>query len=181
MEKICTKCKAEKPLDDFHTAKHHKDGRRSACKECGNAVSRKWMEANSDRFREYKAQWVKANPDKVKAQAVNWHKNHPGRTAERVARRRALRLAYEGSHYTARDVIMLMESQAGLCSYCGVVLGGYHVDHVVPLSRGGDNSADNIVLACQSCNLSKHNRLLGYEWCQCGEAQKALDTSPVTV
>lgn len=39
----------------------------------------------------------------------------------------------------------------------------YHIDHVVPISRGGANSIGNIVAACGSCNSSKNDRLLT-EW-----------------
>ena len=48
--------------------------------------------------------------------------------------------------------------------YCWTPLTSYHVDHVVPLSRGGGNGVDNICLACPSCNSSKNNKLLGLEW-----------------
>ena len=49
------------------------------------------------------------------------------------------------------------------CFYCGVVgaedLGPdgrfWHVDHVYPISRGGDDKPDNHVLSCASCNLGK--------------------------
>ena len=34
MSKVCTKCKVEKPLDEFYRNKKQKDGRRARCKEC---------------------------------------------------------------------------------------------------------------------------------------------------
>ncbi len=48
------------------------------------------------------------------------------------------------------------------CQYCGkaapdVVL---HVDHINPVSKGGDNEIINLVTACQGCNLGKSDRLL---------------------
>lgn len=33
----------------------------------------------------------------------------------------------------------------------------YHLDHIHPLSRGGDNSIDNCDIACRSANQSKHD------------------------
>ena len=44
------------------------------------------------------------------------------------------------------------------CQYCGA---GTHltVDHVVPRSRGGGSSWDNVVTSCAPCNLRKGNRL----------------------
>jgi len=50
---------------------------------------------------------------------------------------------------------------SGPCVYCGAPAA--HVDHVRPLARGGWEHPDNLVPACQSCNLSKHAALLT-EW-----------------
>jgi len=33
----------------------------------------------------------------------------------------------------------------------------YHLDHIVPISKGGDNSLDNCGLACKEANQAKHN------------------------
>jgi 5-methylcytosine-specific restriction endonuclease McrA len=34
-----------------------------------------------------------------------------------------------------------------------------HVDHVVPLARGGTHTRDNLATACPSCNISKGTKL----------------------
>jgi len=33
----------------------------------------------------------------------------------------------------------------------------YHLDHIVPVSKGGDNSLDNCNIACKEANQAKHN------------------------
>ena len=48
------------------------------------------------------------------------------------------------------------------CQYCGskapdVVL---HVDHINPVSKGGENEIINLITSCVSCNLGKSDRLL---------------------
>lgn len=35
------------------------------------------------------------------------------------------------------------------------------LDHVIPLSKGGDHSMDNSKLACMRCNREKHARIVG--------------------
>lgn len=40
------------------------------------------------------------------------------------------------------------------CAYCGAG-GDLQVEHVVPISKGGEHHLGNIVPACQSCNFSK--------------------------
>lgn len=48
------------------------------------------------------------------------------------------------------------------CRYCGksapdVIL---HVDHIQPVSKGGNNSFKNLITACQDCNFGKSDSLL---------------------
>jgi 5-methylcytosine-specific restriction endonuclease McrA len=58
---------------------------------------------------------------------------------------------------------LVLKRDRFLCSYCGTGDGELCADHVVPYSRGGATSADNLVAACRSCNASKKDRLLA-EW-----------------
>ncbi|MFZ9922668.1 MAG: HNH endonuclease [Candidatus Nanopelagicaceae bacterium] len=47
------------------------------------------------------------------------------------------------------------------CTYCA---GQFDtVDHIIPLTRGGDNMITNLTPACRSCNSSKSSKLLS-EW-----------------
>jgi 5-methylcytosine-specific restriction endonuclease McrA len=47
--------------------------------------------------------------------------------------------------------------QAGVCHYCGkrVGAGALTMDHVVPVSRGGESRKGNVVPACEACNKGK--------------------------
>lgn len=42
------------------------------------------------------------------------------------------------------------------CQYCGTA--AENIDHVVPRSRGGTHSWENVVASCRRCNLHKGNR-----------------------
>ncbi len=48
------------------------------------------------------------------------------------------------------------------CQYCGVVLaaGELTLDHVIPRSRGGLSTWENLVACCHPCNRRKGNQLL---------------------
>lgn len=51
--------------------------------------------------------------------------------------------------------------RAGLrCTWCGcrTLPGRRHVDHVVPLLKGGPTTPDNLVLACSACNRDRVGR-----------------------
>lgn len=56
------------------------------------------------------------------------------------------------------------------CVYCGSI-GDLTTDHLIPRSRGGDDSADNVVLACQSCNTSRGEKGV-FEWLGLKEKDK---------
>jgi 5-methylcytosine-specific restriction endonuclease McrA len=45
------------------------------------------------------------------------------------------------------------------CQYCGSARGNLTIDHVIPRSKGGGSSWDNIVTCCAPCNRRKGDRL----------------------
>src|SRR5579875_4003591 len=60
----------------------------------------------------------------------------------------------------SRKNILLRDRNS--CQYCGVVLPSAELtlDHVIPRSRGGLSTWENLVAACHSCNRRKGNHLL---------------------
>jgi hypothetical protein len=58
------------------------------------------------------------------------------------------------------DVKLLVWARdGGACVKCGAK-GELQFDHIIPLSRGGGDHAENIQLLCRSCNLAKGPRLV---------------------
>lgn len=55
---------------------------------------------------------------------------------------------------TLKDWIAVVEQHGRACAYCRTA-GDLEIDHVVPLSGGGDNTRANIVPACSTCNAGK--------------------------
>lgn len=53
----------------------------------------------------------------------------------------------------------LYASQNKLCHWCGKIMQRSEVtlEHLIPLDRGGDDTKENIVLACRECNMDKGN------------------------
>ncbi|MFZ1238764.1 MAG: HNH endonuclease signature motif containing protein [Anaerolineae bacterium] len=58
----------------------------------------------------------------------------------------------------------VVERAGHRCSYCQTaenVTGSlFTVDHIIPESLGGRTTLDNLCLACWSCNLIKHDRIV---------------------
>ena len=61
------------------------------------------------------------------------------------------------------------------CQYCGAS-SELTFDHVVPRSRGGRTSWDNVVAACSACNLRKGARILS----ECGLSLKRRPAEPTS-
>ena len=53
----------------------------------------------------------------------------------------------------------------GNCYYCGshVGINALTMDHLIPLSRGGRSTKDNLVPCCKDCN-NKKRTMLPVEW-----------------
>lgn len=128
---------------------------------------RAYRRRNKERIEDYQRDWRERNKERVARYSRNWSARNKSAKSAARARRRALLYNAEGYH-TAGDIQRQYGIQKGRCYYCKVKLfSAYHIDHLVPLSRGGTNWPDNIVIACPSCNCKKNNKL-PHEWSQGG-------------
>lgn len=58
----------------------------------------------------------------------------------------------------SKEARAYVEQRDKVCVYCGCEEGPYHIDHILPSSRGGSDDISNLALACAPCNVSKRNR-----------------------
>ena len=95
----------------------------------------------------YKQAWKAANPERVRMQGLADN-----------ARRRARKAGNGVFEITAKDIRRLLAQRCAECNG-----PGEHVDHVIPVSRGGWHSIGNLQMLCAPCNHNKHNKLT-VEW-----------------
>lgn len=140
----CMKCTNEKNVLSYA---EDRNGRRTRAlaryaerSEEMSAYSRAYYHANKEHCVKRYAEWIKKNPDSRRV---------------RKARRTALKRLSGGS-YTAADVAAIFIRQRGKCAECGISLGKYHVDHIMPLKLGGLNIPKNLQILCPPCNQRKH-------------------------
>jgi 5-methylcytosine-specific restriction endonuclease McrA len=67
-----------------------------------------------------------------------------------------VKVPYYGRSNLSRRAVFARDSWK--CQYCGGP--AETVDHLVPRSRGGAHSWENVVAACKSCNSKKRDRLV---------------------
>ena len=93
---------------------------------------------------------------------VNGHQLHSARLAIRVPsviRLLEYRRIPHQSRALSRKNILLRDRN--ICQYCGTVLSSNDLtlDHVLPRSRGGASTWENLVACCHVCNRKKGSRL----------------------
>lgn len=128
------------------------------------AARQKYKAANRDKIQAYQKRYEDEHRHEVNLRLRSWRARNPERNRANMQRRRA-RTKGAGGSFTASDVSLLMSSQKHLCWWCGekIADGNYHVDHRIPLSRGGSNAPENLCISCPQCNLSKNDKL-PQEW-----------------
>jgi 5-methylcytosine-specific restriction endonuclease McrA len=134
-----------------------------------NARQAKYRAADREKYREHGRRhyakdpvpareaakaWRENNPERVADGHQRWVANNPAKILEYSRNRRARKRDAEGSH-TANDIDRLWDLQRGLCAACRKRMSKYHVDHVVPLAKGGSNNWTNLQLLHPLCNQQK--------------------------
>lgn len=127
-------------------AREYKRRLRAANPEKSREYEREWRAANPGYHREWRA----ANPEKCREALRKWRVANPEKCREHDRRRRALK--------RATTVEKFDEPEKAPCYLCGGP--PEHLDHIVPLSRGGTHTPDNVAWACAPCNLSKGSKTL---------------------
>ncbi len=150
---------------------------RTANAEKHDAAVTRWEIAHPDRVREYKRRWsrknyvqnieterVKArqryaqNPEKACAITRAWQRRNPFRVKLIEAIRRAREADAFVQEVTTEHLQLLLEAQDGKCRYCKEPLTKKHLEHRIPLSRGGTHQPSNVCWSCPSCNQRKYNK-----------------------
>ena len=157
--KTCSKCKAQKPLTDFHVCNRSKDGRANYCKKCQHEFGSQWRRNNLAKCRSYNKKSRLKHPDKVKERDKRWRHTEKSRIYHRQWRRkilstlkgnlnnrmssairRTLRLNKNGykwetlTGYTTGDLYKHLESRFNN-GMSWINFGKWHIDHIVPISN----------------------------------------------
>ena len=158
---------------------------RRAHREILREQERKWRDKHPEYYeyiREYQRVWMhkyrKEYPERVslcnrkhyqknqeyeQERVRKWQQEHPEAASIWRNNRRA-RVKGNGGSHTAEELRALIALQEYRCFYCNTPFfdntlnSKYHIDHKIPLSRGGSNDISNIVFACAKCNLSKSTK-----------------------
>ena len=148
------------------------------CEDCSAVISRKraahYRDNKSDILRhrksreyelkQYLADYRKTHKDQLKEYNAGWHERNPDANASYARKRRAHIRGNGSEPYIAESVF---SRDNWICQLCYSPIDpelprndywGATIDHIIPISKGGPDSPDNVQAAHWVCNVKKNNR-----------------------
>ena len=150
LSKICKKCE-----------KKYKEEHKEEIKEC----KKQWYEKHREERSNYKKQWYEDNKKEVSEYNKQYYKENPHISFNNTQKRR-LREENQGEGITKEQWLEMMEFFDWKCAYSGEYIGrkeNRSIDHIIPLSLGGENEIWNLVPMLRNLNSSKNNKNM-IEW-----------------
>lgn len=174
--KLCKTCGLEK------TGSHG-----SYCRSCNSARVVKWKQDNKEKYNEYSRNlskmlaqngkkrsrsWEKSNRDRLLAYKAMWRSKNLDKYREYDRKRRASKLNNGFEKYSEDQVLLKYGSNCHICHKTidlnaprrvGTGIGweqGLHIDHLIPISKGGSDTLENTRPSHAICNLNKSNLML---------------------
>lgn len=113
--------------------------------------------------KEYHNKYYAENKEKIKEYVSAWAKTDIGRISRRkVDHKRNSLLKNSLFDLTNKDIEKIFNRDV-CCVYCNS-FNKLSLDHIIPVSKGGATTFNNMVLACKSCNSSKNAQDV-FKWC----------------
>lgn len=160
--KQCSKCKETKLLSEFNLDRRKKGGLRSECKACVAIYSHMYRKTHKKKHSPHRphqdsergARYYQKHKDQVIARVVNHQKRtyDSARSVEKSRRRMAMK--------KFADTILARDGY--VCHICSQPVARENLvfDHIIPVSRGGSTTLDNLKVSHVVCNARKGTKLM---------------------
>ncbi len=153
--KICSKCNAEKPLSDFHKriTKSGKNVGQPICKACKKVISSLRYKDKKEHIKQINKLWRESNPEAMEKARKNWMKKS---------------YKYCPSFYRACDrcrkanvfIADTFEELNEIREFYKNCPKDMTVDHIIPISKGGSHTIDNLQYLSFTDNRRKSNKIV---------------------
>jgi|688.fasta_scaffold433938_2 hypothetical protein len=158
-------------ISDYYRCRKVNEVACTECKAAASAYERGRRKKNPARHRELDKAWRDANVEKAREIEKRYRDSHPEVQRRKKRQYRARKYGSETEKYTTQDILDLYGSDCHICfepidleasRSCGSEgwEKSLHLDHLIPLIKGGTDLKDNIRPAHASCNIRKQATLL---------------------
>lgn len=125
---------------------------------------KQYRKLNRDKISQQKRRYYDQNREVIVERLNKYSKTHTevirgcGRRAQSKRRAVKRRVTIGDSKSIAMWEQQWRSKRTVVCHWCRkrVKTVDVHVDHVIPLAKGGEHTVENLCVACESCNLSKN-------------------------
>lgn len=131
------------------------------CLECNRIGAARHRAAHPGKAAAMMVRWRRNYPDRAKESWRRWQEANPQRVRElgreRTRRHRARLNGTLPQRLKPEHLKEMLAAQRSRCGYCRcrISLDRCHVDHIVPVARGGPHELSNLQLLCGTCNRVK--------------------------
>lgn len=132
---------------------------RDANRDKINAWHKEYREANPELFKTKKSKYYEKNKDRLKPQYKAYRDAHPEYSRMSCHKRKG-RLRNAPGTYSRKQFLEKVAYHGSRCYLCkkSLTVKELHMEHRIPISRGGSNWPANLAPACAPCNLAKGNK-----------------------
>ena len=163
----CQRCHQSKPTNEFYKDITRKNGLCSKCRACVDLSNKSYAATHKEQIamhnKAYGPFYRAANQKKIRRDIATWEKKNPDKVKASRDRKNRSRLARmrHASIIESIDMDIIYLRDKKICSLChtSVKRSDATLDHIVPLSKGGNHTYANVALAHHRCNSSKGNRI----------------------
>jgi|9_EtaG_2_1085328.scaffolds.fasta_scaffold21545_2 hypothetical protein len=174
--KTCSKCNQSKFLSEFAKRKLSKDGLQVRCKDCNNSNNKKWYKNNIEQHSNTSNRNYNKNKERYNERSTKWYKNNKAKHIELMCKHRENNRGWYRDYWAKRRALLMksipdfvigcdIESKRikdtyELCTRITKATGiEHHVDHMIPLSKGGWHWSANLQILTAHENVTKHAKV----------------------
>lgn len=125
-------------------------------REASNAIKNKYREKNPDKIKEIESGYRERNRVECNRRIRQWKQRNKHKAVAYAAARRARQLDQTPEDADQNAIEKIYKECRRISQETGIP---HHVDHIVPLSKGGLHHQDNLQILTAEDNLKKSNKL----------------------
>jgi 5-methylcytosine-specific restriction endonuclease McrA len=158
---------SETDLELFTRKKNAKHGRALLCRKCSSARAKTHYENNTEYYQNWRntkgkelhKKWRENNKDKVKESKQRYQKSNPAKMREKTMRYKTRKKA-NTPDLCANELSEIQKLYELACELTTTTGIKHEVDHILPISKGGQHVLSNLRVCTMEENRTKSDKII---------------------